>query len=98
MATANDTFHRKKQLQNASKTHVILDVMELDLSDKIDIVLQDFLLLCHEIQPQENSVIVITKEQVELHKQLSIQRLQNKIEMEAYQHKQEMKRLAARLS
>ena len=88
---------KKNHSQNIceSKMRVILDVMELDMSNKIDLVLQDFLLQCHEIQPQEDSVIVISREQLELHKKLSMQRLQNKIDLEAYQHKQKMKLLTS---
>lgn len=37
------------------------------------------------------SVMVISTQQLELQKKLSIQRIQNKIELEAFQHKQKMK-------
>ena len=98
MATANDMPRDKiNQTPNptVSKMHVLLDVMEMDMSNKIDLVLENFLLLCHKLQPQEDGVIVISREQLELHKKMSIQRIQNRIDFEAYQHKQRMKRLTS---
>ena len=98
MASANDFSRRKAaQHQNEDKSYLMLDVMELvdDMRNKIDLALQDFLLQYHKIQPQDSSIIVISKQQLELHKKLSMQRIQNKIELEAYQHKQKMKLLAA---
>ena len=98
MATANEIARdRRNRPPNPteSKMHVLLDVMELDMSNKIDLVLENFLLLCHKLQPQEDGVIVISREQLELHKKLSMQRIQNKIDLEAYQHKQKMKQLTS---
>ena len=98
MATANDMPSDKiNQPPNptVSKMHVLLDVMEMDMSNKIDLVLENFLLLCHKLQPQEDGVIIISREQLELHKKLSIQKIQNRIEFEAYRHKQRMKRLTS---
>ena len=96
MAAANgDEQNSSSPSQNLreSKMHIILDVMELDMSNKIDLALQDFLLQCHKTHPQEDSVIVFSREQLEMHKKLSIQRIQNKIDLEAYQHEERMKLL-----
>ena len=97
MATANDSEvprDKRNQPPNSteSKMHVLLDVMELDMSKKT-LVLENFLLLCHKLRPQKDGVIVISREQLELQKKLSMQRIQNKIDLEARQHKQRMKRL-----
>ena len=101
MATANDNSRKRAQDQNEDKGCLILDVMELvdDMRNKIDLVLEDFLLQYHsKIQPQKSSIIVVSKQQLEQHRKLSMQRIQNKIELEAFQHKQKMKLLQAKES
>ena len=99
MASAKDRVdpsrRKKNQPPNANKTHLVLDLMALvdETRNKIDLVFQEFLLGYHEIQLQESPVIVISQEQLQLYKKLSMQRIQNKIDLEAYQHKQKMKLL-----
>lgn len=93
MASAKDRVSRKrKQPRSASKIHLVLDVMQVgdEIRNKIDLSLQEFLL---QYEESTRTVIVISQEQLEQYKKLSIQRIQHKIEWEDQQHKQKMNHL-----